>query len=593
MLRRAPLAVVSAAFGAMLWWTWGTWPDPLIDFGRELYAPWQVSLGRVLYRDIAWLSGPLSTYVNAGWFSLLGVGLHALVAGNLAFLVLLLWLVFRIVSGMACRVSATVATLACVVMSGFTISNYNFVAPYSHELTHGLILSLVAIACFAAFLKSGHLIAVGGAGLAIGLCFLTKAEVFLAVAAAFLAGLGAAHWTGAVPARRTRTILLVLAASAAGPVVIAFVLFLQVLPAAEAMAASAGAWRYVFTEGLGESVYYRRLAGLLDPADSLLAILAVTALSVAVFGAAAAGAFLSAKHLRDRVLSTGLAFGLGVGLFGAGAAMLPWDRSARALPLVMIGSIAAIALTLRRTLSQNQAGLHRSILQLTMATFALVLLARIGLNAAFYRYGFALALPAVCVGLAALITWIPARISAAGGDGPAFRAFALAGVLMVMAAHLHGASAYLAAKQFAVRGAADSRDAFLADGRAVAVNDVLAEIQQRLRPHETLAVLPEGVMLNYLARRTNPTPFITFMPPELAAYGESQMVSALSLEPPDYIALVHKDTSEYGVRSFGRDYGRAFIEWVEARYRTVRVFGAVPLRGEQFGISLHQRMETP
>jgi len=45
MLRPAPgVAVAGAAlvvlgtFATLLWWTWGTWPDVLIDFGREIYV---------------------------------------------------------------------------------------------------------------------------------------------------------------------------------------------------------------------------------------------------------------------------------------------------------------------------------------------------------------------------------------------------------------------------------------------------------------------------------------------------------------------------------------------------------------------------
>ena len=47
---------------AMLWWTWGRWPDVLVDFGRELYVPWRLASGDVLYRDVAYLNGPLSAY---------------------------------------------------------------------------------------------------------------------------------------------------------------------------------------------------------------------------------------------------------------------------------------------------------------------------------------------------------------------------------------------------------------------------------------------------------------------------------------------------------------------------------------------------
>ena len=47
-------------FAALLWWSWRRWPDPLVDFGRELYVPWRINAGQVLYRDLASLFGPLS-----------------------------------------------------------------------------------------------------------------------------------------------------------------------------------------------------------------------------------------------------------------------------------------------------------------------------------------------------------------------------------------------------------------------------------------------------------------------------------------------------------------------------------------------------
>lgn len=42
----------------LLFFSWRKWPDPLIDFGRELYVPWQLSLGKTLYLDISYFNGP-------------------------------------------------------------------------------------------------------------------------------------------------------------------------------------------------------------------------------------------------------------------------------------------------------------------------------------------------------------------------------------------------------------------------------------------------------------------------------------------------------------------------------------------------------
>ena len=62
------LYAVLTAF--MLHATWLTWPDAFIDFSRELYLPWRVSQGDVLYRDLAYYFGPVSVYTNAALFAL-------------------------------------------------------------------------------------------------------------------------------------------------------------------------------------------------------------------------------------------------------------------------------------------------------------------------------------------------------------------------------------------------------------------------------------------------------------------------------------------------------------------------------------------
>src|SRR5690349_21280241 len=96
-----PFLLIAFAFIAMLAWTWGRWPDPIVDFGRELYVPWQLAQGKVLYRDVAYFNGPLSPYFNALLFRVLGVSLRTLVVVNIAIAacaVGMIWTLFRIAS---------------------------------------------------------------------------------------------------------------------------------------------------------------------------------------------------------------------------------------------------------------------------------------------------------------------------------------------------------------------------------------------------------------------------------------------------------------------------------------------------------------
>ena len=60
------LLLVGSVFVIVAALSWRKWPDILIDFGMQLYLPWRISEGDVLYRDVLYLAGgPLSQYFNA------------------------------------------------------------------------------------------------------------------------------------------------------------------------------------------------------------------------------------------------------------------------------------------------------------------------------------------------------------------------------------------------------------------------------------------------------------------------------------------------------------------------------------------------
>src|SRR5919109_2877702 len=63
--------------------SWRKWPEPLIDFGEQLYCAWRLSEGAVLYRDVELLYGPFSQYFNAAIFRIFGPGLIVLAIANL------------------------------------------------------------------------------------------------------------------------------------------------------------------------------------------------------------------------------------------------------------------------------------------------------------------------------------------------------------------------------------------------------------------------------------------------------------------------------------------------------------------------------
>ncbi|MCZ6462910.1 MAG: hypothetical protein O7A09_01125, partial [Proteobacteria bacterium] len=88
--------------------------------------------------------------------------------------------------------------------------------------------------------------------------------------------------------------------------------------------------------------------------------------------------------------------------------------------------------------------------------------------------------------------------------------------------------------------------------------------------------LPGGEILGYLARLPNPTPYGNFTPGPVLLFGEQRMLEALRSRPPDWVALVHRDTAVFGARYFGTDYGLELAAWIDENYQPVREIGAPP-----------------
>jgi len=56
-----PFGLLATTFATMAAIGWYRWPEVLIDYGRELYFPWRISAGEMLYKDLLHLYGPLGT----------------------------------------------------------------------------------------------------------------------------------------------------------------------------------------------------------------------------------------------------------------------------------------------------------------------------------------------------------------------------------------------------------------------------------------------------------------------------------------------------------------------------------------------------
>lgn len=552
--------VVTLALGvALLAWTWGKWADVLIDFGGELYVAWRLREGDVLYRDLAYFTGPLSPYLNSLWFRCFGTSVMTLVIANLALLALTTTLLYRLSVALANRFAATVACALflalCALAAHQGAGNYNFVCPYSHEMTHATLLSLAALTALRRWLARASFVSASVLGLCAGCVFLTKVEFTLALCVALVAGLLSAPVALAVRMRALASVC----ATALIPIAIAFALLAAAMPARDALRGVLGAWVYVADERVGGFPLYRVAMGLF-PLEHHLTRVALWSVATLAIVAAAARVALRAHTLASLALA--------VGVLASTIAAAIWADAFDAFYPLTLYALAITLVHLREHRSDPQAPL-----KLAFAVFALLLLVRIAFNVRVQFYGFALAAPALVLVALALCAWIPERIRRAQGDPRVFQAFACTLLALVIAGH------WIAMQRgFEMRTGAvgTGSDALVADPRGPFLERAREQIEKHSSPDDTLLVLPEGAMLNYLARRRAPSRYFNFMPPEMAMFGEGAVLASLAAAPPDLVVLVHRDTLEYGLPYFGRDYARELLAWIKREYQPISLDGVVP-----------------
>ena len=69
------------------------------------------------------------------------------------------------------------------------------------------------------------------------------------------------------------------------------------------------------------------------------------------------------------------------------------------------------------------------------------------------------------------------------------------------------------------------------------------------------------------------------------------ILADVQANPPDFVALVHRENREFGTGPWGEDprFGRDLMEWVEAHYRFEDAIGAEPYAGRGFGVTILRR----
>ena len=418
-----------------------------------------------MYRDLADFNGPLAPYLNAGLFHTFGPGLMVLAYSNLVVAAGCAVLLFALLKRIGDRYSATLAVFVFATVFAFSrvtlVGNYNYLCPYSHEVTYGIALSLAAIYLVVRYGERGRTGYVVGSGLSAGLVFLTKPELFLALTAAVACGLWRTRRLG-----RPTTASIVWVAAMLSPPLLAVAGFSRVMPWMAALHAVLTGWSSALNFKVTGLFFYRVGMGTDD-----------IPVSIAVL-AAKAGRVRSGRSAWLRWWRSARRAGCGgcrptPSLSRSECSHGPSSRGLCRWPSWPWPRRGATGRPPRAKRCSRSPGTFYSDVRVR-------------------QYGFGLAMPATMLLVVLLTSVVPAIVSRRGGNGARLRQTATVFLLGIMAVPV---VASVRDWRLCSVPVGSGRDRFLADERGRIVQAAVDAVDSRLKPDETLLVMPEGVMI--------------------------------------------------------------------------------------------------
>lgn len=551
--------------------TWGKWTHPLANFGREVYVPWRIANGELLYKDLAFIYGAFPPLFNALLFEIFGASIRTLVFFDLAVVMLDALLIYRFFYYMTGRTAAFFSALTFLVLYVFCFlydgTNMYYLSPYSHSYFYALLFSLGVFNMLEQLGRKPQKRTAFLTGALLGLVFLSRFEIFLALCVSLLLGAVLLLWRFPKQRREILSGGAVVALGTLGVFVPFLIYVASYLPFAQALTAVMG---YPQWQKVSELYLYKSLAGLTDVPQNMRLMAIVVFVYAAMYASLGLlGQAVVVWRTRRAYLQAGLMGVMCPAVFGFAAWWIchGWAHDAVRGAIVLVAALGGRCVAL---FFQDHARRDKMLVLIIFCLFSLFLLFKVPLSMKLYNYALVYGMPA---GLLVTIFWVdtlPQMMQERYGTGKVSRILAVILLLCVCASVLHSSLFWLGRRNKQVGQGANvlwSLDRPLPYGSGTDVENFLKWARAELKPEDRFVTLPEGVMLNFLTNHKISGTHVSFNPAEMATFGEANMLRTLQNDPPEYVVYVYKNNAVYGDMVIGKNYAIHITRWVEENYQ--------------------------
>ena len=565
------IGVLCCLWLALVTFGWARWGSVTVDCGRELYVAAALAEGKMLYRDVWYLYGPGTPYLNSLLFRTFGIHLSvAYFAGSLAGLATMLTL-FRCALYFA-PLSVAFAIGYIVLIQSFGGGIFNYPLPYAYASVYGS----VAACLFLLYAIRGALnptkINLLLAGLWSAVALLMKLEFGFAC----FGSLAVLH-VGVILRQRSwyaafRNLLAVTPALLICAVVIGWMVSIGGVDFITQENFMSWPTSY-FMQKYGQ--YWLRTHGYDWSLSQLLKVVVLTVGFVAFWVGFRFWLLSAFRKLWLRAVSIGTVLGAGTVAFwmetperlNADIAMLVFPR-----PMVFI---VALAIPLAGFLFWRSRLCARTLAILVVMIFGPLLAFRIlfGMISQDYAiyYNGPVLLPFFLLLLAIAI---PGGHFQNGVGARRARLFVCAAVCEWVT--LLAIPRYFDMRTERVAFESERGTIYVRATTLPAWADAVNFMREAKQSGQAVMSIPEDTALYFFAGVLSPTRVFAFTPGTLSPGPmTAKTIAEMELVPVRYVIWSNRQFPEYGVPKFGVDFDVPFAEYIRRNYRPVREFSSI------------------
>ncbi|MCR5261064.1 MAG: hypothetical protein K6C94_04425 [Candidatus Gastranaerophilales bacterium] len=534
--------------------------NPAIDTGRELYIPFRMLNGEVLYKDIFNIYGPLAYQINAFSYCLMGARINSLrIFGIFNFMLILssIWFILKEFFEKDDKITVFSkftkgfkdCMLVFILLSLYSLGIFNYILPYSFAMTYGLCFFLWSLFCLIEFSKTDlpkfaylSCLFAGGA-----VCCKYEFFAYLIFLLLYL-----------LFCKKPKTFLISVLSLAIIPVISFGTLFLQGMSFADLSKtfqimktmADTVAIKYLYTNFTG-TYFNLKVFGICFGKTLVLAVIGAILY------------FFGRLCRKDKFLTLIVYTFSFLGMIYTGTVGF---------------SLFAIINTLLLIIYFKKIYANKPVFIFMSASILLSLKTFFAVN--IETYG-AYTLPLLIISIFVFLSNIDycedneVKSNILNTYSVIVFFFVLIFVINSTIINLKKLHGFITTEPILTSNHIEqiTKTEYTYPYIAEPINMAIAYISNNTKTTDKIVVLPETQFLNFVTKRPADNLYDSLTPLYFETFGEDNIIEHFKETKPEYFILNNRNTIDYGKRYICEDYGQNFCSFVDKNYKKVETFG--------------------